>query len=60
MRTAFLIPAGDQWLLEIDGKMHSLRRALGVDAVVTLSKEEGLKHVDNFIEKQVPELMLVQ
>lgn len=60
MRTAFLIPAGDQWLLEIDGKMHSLRRALGVDEVQTLSKEEGLKRVDNYIENAVPDLMLVQ
>lgn len=61
MRTAFLIPAGgNQWLLEIDGKMHSLRRALGVDVVKTLSDEEGLKHVDNYIEHTVPDLMLVQ
>lgn len=59
MRTAFLIPAGGQWLLEIDGKMHSLRRALGVDEVVTLDKEAGLERVDNYIDHALPELHLV-
>lgn len=60
MRTAYLIPAGDNWLLEIDGKMHSLRRALGVDKVETLDAAAGLERVDDYIANSIPDLVLVK
>lgn len=59
-KIAHLIPAGDNWILEINGEMHSLRRALGVDSVVTLSAEDGLEYVDAYIRKSIgPDLVAV-
>jgi hypothetical protein len=61
-RTAYLIPAGDNWILEIDGDLHSLRNAIGADELITLSTEDGLARLDEHIEKMLdkPELVVVR
>lgn len=50
MKTAYLIPVGDETIVELDGKVHSLRKLLGVEKVITLSDEDGLALLDRHIE----------
>ena len=56
---AVLVKAGEgQYIVQLKGKVHSLKNLLGVDEVIELEGQEAVDYIQSFVDK--PALAVVR